>query len=30
VVTSGTAQELLANEEVQAAYFGESVRRPTP
>ena len=26
VVTSGTAQELLANEEVQAAYFGDSAR----
>jgi branched-chain amino acid transport system ATP-binding protein len=29
VVTSGTAQELLANEDVQAAYFGESARRTT-
>ncbi len=29
VVTSGTAEELLANEAVQAAYFGESVRRST-
>lgn len=27
VVTSGTAAELLANEEVQAAYFGQGVRR---
>lgn len=27
VVTSGTAQELLGNEEVQAAYFGETARR---
>jgi len=30
VVTSGTAQELLANENVQAAYFGESARRSNP
>jgi branched-chain amino acid transport system ATP-binding protein len=28
VVTSGTAAELLANEEVQAAYFGQGARRP--
>jgi branched-chain amino acid transport system ATP-binding protein len=27
VVASGTAQELLANPEVQAAYFGETARR---
>lgn len=30
VVTSGTAEELLANEDVHAAYFGESARRSTP
>jgi branched-chain amino acid transport system ATP-binding protein len=30
VVTSGTAEELLANQDVQAAYFGESARRSTP
>lgn len=30
VVTSGSAEELLANEDVHAAYFGESARRSTP
>jgi branched-chain amino acid transport system ATP-binding protein len=29
VVASGTAQELLSSDEVQAAYFGESARRST-
>ncbi len=30
VVASGSAAELLASAEVQAAYFGESARRPEP
>ncbi len=30
VVTSGTAEELRANQDVHAAYFGESSRRSTP
>jgi branched-chain amino acid transport system ATP-binding protein len=30
VVASGTAAELLADAEVQAAYFGEAARRPGP
>jgi branched-chain amino acid transport system ATP-binding protein len=30
VVASGTAEELLANPEVQAAYFGETARRSGP
>jgi branched-chain amino acid transport system ATP-binding protein len=30
VVAAGTAAELLADAEVQAAYFGESARRPGP
>jgi branched-chain amino acid transport system ATP-binding protein len=30
VVASGTAQELLGDPEVQAAYFGEAARRSGP